>query len=189
MATFTIFRETSLPSELAASAVYLIAPSADSALLEIVATTAAGDAARHVINKADVQDLIDASMANAGASDLLVVDDISARDALSPAGNVFVQVIDATGDSTVKAGGARYLYRKSTNEWIKTSEDESMDVTFTWAKIQGGPSSSPNAIDDAVNKAHTHANKTELDEIGENAAGELTYAGKQVKLEYSATAW
>ena len=189
MATFKIYRETALPRTLQPYALYLIAPSGDPNLMEVVSTNADATATRHVINKADIQSMIDSSMASAGTSDLLIVADIAARDALSPGANVYAYVQDATADSTVDSGGATYLYDYANTTWIKTAEAESMDVVLQWASIQGGPSSSPANIDDAVTKRHAHANKTELDKIGENAAGEMTYSGTQVKTEYSSTAW
>jgi hypothetical protein len=189
MANLKIFRETALPGVLEAYALYLIAPASDATLLEIVAVAADGTTARHVINKSDIQGMIDASMAAAGANNLIIVADITARDALAPETNIQVYVQDATGDATVASGGATYLYNLSATTWIKVSEAESLDVVLAWANLQDKPSSSVTDIDDAVTKRHSHANKTELDNIGENGAGELTYKGTQVKTEYASTAW
>lgn len=188
MATLKIYRETALPGSLVPYGLYLIAPPGDATLLEVVAVNADGSASRHVINKADIQGMIDASMAAAGANNLVIVDDITARDALDPDQAIQVYVVDATGDATVESGGATYLYRPTTSAWIKISEAESLDVVLSWANIQDGPSSSAADIDDAVTKRHTHANKTQLDKIGE-ADGEMTYNGVQVKTEYASTAW
>lgn len=188
MSTFQIFRETALPGTLVPRAIYLIAPSADADLVEIVVANADGSATRHVINKSDIQGMIDASMASAGTSDLIIVADVAARDALTPTTNVYAYVTDATGDSTVASGGATYLYNFSATSWLKVSESESMDVVMNWASIQGRPTSAVADIDDAVTKRHTHANKTQLDNIGE-ANGEMTYNGSQVKTEYSSLAW
>lgn len=188
MSTFKIFRETALPGTLQPYSIYLIAPASDPTLVEVVVTNNDGTASRRVINKADIQAMIDASMASAGANDLVIVADIAARDALAPDGNLYAFVTDATGDATVASGGATYLYNHATTTWLKVSEAESMDVVLQWANIQGGPSSSPANIDDAVTKRHSHANKTQLDQIGE-AAGEMTYNGVQVKTEWGSTAW
>lgn len=95
---------------------------------------------------------------------------------------------DATGDATVASGGATYLYNVAGAAWVKISEAESMDVSLNWAALVGRPSSAVADIDDAVAKRHTHANKTELDKIGE-AGGELTYNGAQVKTEWGSTGW
>lgn len=188
MATLKIYRETALPGSLVPYGLYLIAPPGDATLLEVVAVNADGSASRHVINKADIQGMIDASMAAAGANNLIIVADITARDALTPASNVQVYVTDATGDSTVASGGATYLYNKTAGTWLKISEAESLDVVLSWSGLTDKPTSSVADIDDAVTKRHTHANKTQLDQIGE-AAGEMTYNGVQVKTEYSSTAW
>lgn len=50
-----------------------------------------------------------------------VVADIEARDALTGM-NVGDQawVIDATGDSTVSTGGAKYIYQSKESGWVKT---------------------------------------------------------------------
>lgn len=188
MATLKIFRETALPGTLVPYAIYFIAPASDATLLEIVVVDAAGTASRHVINKADIQAMIDASMASAGASDLTIVADIAARNALTPTGNLYAYVQDATGDATVDSGGATYLYNFATTTWIKVSEAESMDVVLSWSGLLDKPTSAVADIDDAVAKRHSHANKTQLDQIGE-AGGELTYNGLQVKTEFSSTAW
>lgn len=189
MANLKIFRETALPGSLTPSAIYFIAPASDAVLVEIVVTNAAGDATRHVINKADVQGMIDASMAAAGANNLIIVDDITARDALTPDSNIQVFVVDATGDATVASGGATYLYRFSTTSWIKINEAESMDVVLSWSALSGKPTSSAADIDDAVSKRHTHANKTQLDKIDEDGNGNLTYNGALPVTGWASTGW
>ena len=89
-----------------------------------------------------------------------VVADIKARDALTGM-NVGDQawVIDATGDSTVSTGGAKYIYQSKESGWVKTAEAESMDVVLKWANLQDKPTSTVLEIDDAVSKKHEHANK------------------------------
>lgn len=54
--------------------------------------------------------------------------DITARDGLSLDVGDEVYVVDASADATVSAGGAKYIY-DGTN-FIKTAEDESMDVVI-----------------------------------------------------------
>lgn len=90
-----------------------------------------------------------------------VVNDIAARDALTPVSGMRVHVIDATGDSTVNLGWAEYLYTGS--EWTKVAEKESIDVVLAWANIQNKPTSSVTNIDDAVAKRHAHSNAAILD--------------------------
>jgi hypothetical protein len=188
MANLKIYRETALPGTLQAYGLYLIAPASDPTLLEVVAVAADGTTARHVINKSDIQGMIDASMAASGANNLIIVADIAARNALTPTTNIQAYVQDATGDATVSSGGATYLYNLAATTWIKVSEAESLDVVLSWAGITGKPTSAVVDIDDAVTKKHAHTNKTQLDGIGD-AGGELTYNGVQVKTEYASLAW
>ena len=188
MATFKIFKETTLPGTLQPNAIYLIAPAANPDLVEIVVTNTAGSAPhRRVINRADVQGMIDSSLSS--LSELRIVADIAARNALTPTKALYVYVENATGDPTVASGGATYLYKTSNSTWIKVSEAESLDVALNWSSIVGRPSSSAAAIDAAVGASHTHANKTQLDLIGQNAQGEMTYNGTQVKTEWASASW
>lgn len=109
-----------------------------------------------------------------------VVEDIEARDALIGM-NVGDQawVIDATGDSTVSTGGAKYLYQSEEAGWVKTGEAESMDVVLKWGTLQDKPTSTVLEIDDAVSKKHEHANKTVLDKLGVSG-GKLQFDGAAV---------
>jgi len=50
-----------------------------------------------------------------------------------------VHVVDATGDTTVTAGWAEYIYDATNTTWIKRAEKESMDVVLKWDNIQGVP--------------------------------------------------
>jgi hypothetical protein len=186
--TFKVFKETALPATLQPHSVYFIAPSGTPDLLEIFVTNAAGTTPhRHVINKSEIQTMIDASIG--AANELTIVADIAARNALTPTRAVYVYVENATGDTTVASGGATYLYKMANTSWIKVSEAESLDVTVTWASITGKPTSTPAQIDSAVANSHTHANKTQLDLVGQNAGGEMTYNGVQVKTTWGSTGW
>lgn len=183
MTPFKIYRETALPSPLQAYAVYLVAPPGKADYVEMYVTDATGGKARRIINETDVQAMIATSLSASGQ--MSVVDNIAARDRIvEPKGEVYV--IDATGDSTVKSGGARYL--RHNGQWIKTAETESMDLALTWAALQDKPAGSTAEIDDAVNKRHAHANKTQLDKIGEDG-GQLTYNGKAVTTAWASTGW
>lgn len=183
MTKLQIFRETALPSPLQGYAIYLVAPPTKPDYVEMYVTDATGSKARRVFDEDAVKALIASSLSSAGQ--MSVVDDIAARDALpSPKGEVYV--LDATGDSTVKSGGARYL--RHNNRWIKTAETESMDLALTWAALQDKPVSGVADIDDAVTKRHQHANKTQLDKIGEED-GQLTYGGKAVMTGWASTGW
>jgi hypothetical protein len=188
MADFRIYKETTLPGTLQPHSMYIVAPASDASLCEIYVTNAdASTPHRHVLRKSEIQAMIDDSIAAAGS--LTIVADIAVRNALTPSGPVYVYVQDASADATVTSGGATYLYNTTGPAWIKTSEAESMDVSLAWSSISGGPTSTPAQIDAAVTASHSHANKTELDQLGQNGAGQLTYNGVQVKTEWSSTGW
>lgn len=187
MATYQIFKETALPGTLQPHSIYLIAPAARPDFVEMYVTGALAGTVKRVIDSAHVQSMIDAAMSGIGG--LAVVDDIAARDALTPTSNVQVLVLDASADPTVVGGTATYVYRLSNTTWYKVSESESMDLALTWASITGGPSSSPAQIDSAVAAVHTHTNKTQLDKVGEDGNGNLTYNGALPKISWASEAW
>jgi hypothetical protein len=189
MATaLNFYKETALPGVLVANAIYAIPVSGNPSLVELFITNAAGTAARHVLNEADVAAMIAASAA--GGGQLTIVNDIAARDALLPlTAAKWVYVIDATGDATVTAGGATYLYNPNTTSWVKASESESMDLVMSWVNLTGKPTSSVADIDDAVTKRHTHANALQLEKIGEDVGGSMTYDGAPVGANWANAAW
>jgi len=78
------------------------------------------------VNTADVQTLIDTSLADFDSD--VIVADIAARDALSLTRNATVHVVDASADSTVASGAATYLYNETADTFTKVSEFESLDV-------------------------------------------------------------
>lgn len=174
MATFTISRVTALPGTLDANTVYLVSTGANH--LELYATGNTADA-RRILTETDIQALIDASIS--GLSAVEIVADIAARDALTLTANAMVLVLDASADSTVTSGAALYAYRQSNDTFTKVAEYESMDVTINWSDIVGRPSSTPAQIDTAVANSHTHANKTQLDQIGQSASGDITYNSRE----------
>lgn len=185
---FQVFKETVLPGVLVPHSIYFVAPAISPAHVEIYVTNAAGTVARRVIDAADVQSMINTTIA--GANELIIVTNIAAREALLPLTvSKFVYAIDATDDVTVDSGGATYLYNATTTSWIKVSESESMDVVLNWANIIGKPTSSAAAIDDAVAKVHTHANKTQLDKIGEDGSGNMTYNSSLPHIGWDSTSW
>lgn len=122
-------------------------------------------------------------------SNIKIVADLAARDALDPSVNKLVLVLDASDDATVDSGAATYIYNFDESEFVKIAEHESMDVTLEWADIQGGPSSTPAQIDAAVADSHTHANQAELDKVGEDAQGRLTYDGQVVGTFWDSSDW
>ena len=188
MATFQVFKETAVPSELTPNAVYFIAPPGKPGFVEIYVTDNAGTAVRRVIDDARVQTMIDAAIAGASGG-LVVVDDLVARDALTPDGALEVLVVDATADPTVASGWARYVWMVSSTSWLKLSEGESQDLILSWGNLTGKPNSTPTQIDAAVADRHQHANKTQLDKIGQDAEGNFTYGGSRPLSIWSSEAW
>lgn len=186
---FKTHRVTELPASLEAYSVYYVAPAGTTDYVEIYVSSADGSTARRVINEADVRTLISEEMTS--LAEIHVYDTIAARDEAGVTESQFAFVVDASGDETVSAGGASYVYNKTATSWVKTSESESMDLIFNWDKIVGKPTSTASAIDDAVTKAHTHINKTSLDKIGQDVAGNLTYDGKTIagSTQWTTTNW
>jgi hypothetical protein len=188
MALVKFFKVLALPGVLEANAFYLVENGnfCESYLTDDAAT------AKSIGNSAMIAavagPLIAAQLA--AMNRVEIVADIAARNALASADyNQLVLVLNATGDATVAAGAASYVFRNSDNSWIKVSEYEGMDVALTWAAITGKPASAVALIDDAVNKRHDHANKAALDKIGDNA-GSMTYDGQPVgATNWTATDW
>jgi hypothetical protein len=174
MASFLVERVTALPGLLAANTLYLVATGTDHVEVYVTGNTAV---ARRVFNEADVEALIDSRLA--GVASVQVVADIAARDALQLTENTQVMVLDASADATVDSGAATYIYRASNDTFTKISEAESLDLALQWAAIVGRPNSSAAQIDAAVAALHTHANKSQLDKIGQNAGGDFTYDGRE----------
>ena len=187
MAAVKIYRETALPGTLQANSVYLIAPAGSPNYVEMYVTGTAATTVKRIINEDDIQAMISASLA--GLSGLDIVATIAARNALTPSNGSMCLVLDATGDATVQAGAAMYVYQLATTTWIKVSEYESMDLVLEWSAIQNKPTSAVADIDDAVSKRHSHANKTQLDKVGEDGDGLLTYNGLLPKIAWDSTAW
>jgi N-acetylneuraminic acid mutarotase len=125
----------------------------------------------------------------AGASNIFVVPDIAARDALAPTVVTQAIVVDATADTSVALGSATYVYDPVGDAWQKIAEHESMDVVLQWANIQGRPTSTAAEIDDAVSKRHSHANLTSLDKVGEDAGGLLQFNGDYVDPALRVAEW
>lgn len=182
----TFHQVTALPGTLVGDAIYAVATGASA--IELYITNNDGSLARRIINEADVQALIDAATIAAGSS-FVIVADITERDALGLTDNKLVLVLDASADVTVGAGSALYAWRQSTTSFIKVSEFESLDITVNWSDIQGRPSSSAAAIDAAVANSHTHGNKTEIDKIGQDGDGNLTYDGNLPHIGWDTNNW
>ncbi len=181
-----IERVNALPATLSGSTMYVV-KSSEAGLADVYFTNNDGTEARHVIKKSEITDMINTSIGN--FTNIQLAADITARDALSLARNALVLVLDATDDATVSNGAALYLYDVATTAWHKVSEFESMDVTLTWDAIQGRPTSTVAEIDNAVAKAHVHANKAQLDKIGEDADGVLQYNGAYIEAQIAVNEW
>ncbi len=188
MSVVKLFRETALPSTLEANSIYFIAPTATPEFIEIYVVGNTSSVVKRTVTKSDVLQWINEALSSA-AQEVYIVNNIAARNALNPTRPTFAYVIDATGDSTVSSGGATYLYNPNTESWIKIAEWESMDLVIQWSSIQGRPTSSPADIDDAVSKRHTHTNMTQLNKIGEDSNGFLTYGGQYPRIAWNTTAW
>ena len=117
MTIYSVHKVTELPTPLVANAFYLVASGANH--LEIYVTGTAASTVRRLLNPSDVAALIKADIDKLGT--LEIVDDITARDAMSLSTNAMVLVLDASADSTVNGGAATYAYRKSDTLWIKIS--------------------------------------------------------------------
>lgn len=185
MAVLSVHKVTALPGSLAANTVYVVAPPSNPNFVEIYVTSTSAEAKR-VIDEERVAEMIAAAVA--GVENLLYAADITARDALVLTANAKVYVADASADSTVTSGGATYFYNHAEEEFIKTSEEESMDIALNWAALADKPSSSVADIDDAVSKKHAHTNMTQLNKIGESG-GNLTYDGNLPSTGWASTAW
>lgn len=64
---------------------------------------------------------------------------------------LFVLVLDATGDPEVVSGSALYLgtYNdQDVRQWTKVLTGESIDLVISWAHILGAPNATPQEIDD-----------------------------------------
>jgi len=190
-----IFRETTLPGLLEAYSIYMIAPTGaeNSDYVEMYVTDSMGNA-RRIVNRNDINLLI--SDALASVNQITIVADITPRDAFIAPGTTeatpkYVFVIDATADNRVTSGGATYLYNNdpAVKNWILVSMANDMDMAVSWENLSGKPSSSPSDIDNAVSLRHSHANKTQLDKIGEDANGLLTYDGVLPLTGWQSTSW
>lgn len=183
---FKIYKETALPSKLEAHSIYLISTTEKPDYYEMYVTNADGTKAKRQFGEQDVRTLL--AEFNASKGQLSVVETIANRNAIPQkvvGTEVFVK--DATQDPTVKSGGARYLWDGT--QWIKVSETESMDINQSWGALRDKPNSSVQQIDAAVANSHTHSNISQLNKIGEDSSGNLTYGGNPVKTEWSSNNW
>lgn len=190
MAYLNIERVTALPQTVRPSTLYVVR-SAVTDLVELYFTSNDGLDIRHVINKSEIQSMINQYVVNATSSltDIKIVSNVAARNALNLTANGLCLVLDATADSTVSAGAALYIYDATGLTWSKVAEYESMDVQLLWGSIVGRPTSTPAAIDDSVSKTHTHSNKLLLDKISQDGDGNFLYDGNYPKAALDIDQW
>lgn len=191
MATISFKRLTAVPSSPANDTMYFITQGSNH--FEVYIKGNAASSMRRILTSSDVNGLIDAKVA--GLSALKVVATIAARNALTITSNALVLVKDASADTSVSSGAALYVGEPDDGDadalpqWTKVAEFESMDVTLSWANIQGKPASTAANIDDAVAKKHVHTNATQLNKIGQDASGNLTYDSALPKIGWDEAAW
>lgn len=174
----TISRVLALPETLAPETMYLVKSGAQ---LTVTVTGTTGAVVASTVTMGDVNAAISSAIGSLDMSNSVeFAADIAARDAMTLTKSAFVYVQDATGDATVTAGAAMYLYNLTAETWTKVTEYESMDLVLSWANLQDKPTSTVAAIDDAVANAHIHENKAALDLIGVDENGQLTYNGEVV---------
>lgn len=178
MEFLNIKQVAALPETVEPTTLYFV-KSSEAGQMEVYLTDATGTQTRHSFTKGEAQTMINNALTN--FSNMRVVADVAARDALAPDRVMIAYVVDATDDTTVNAGAASYLYDPATTQWVKIHEYESLDVQLVWSSISGRPTSTVGQIDDAVAKAHTHANKAVLDKLSEDAEGNLMYNGAYIK--------
>ena len=183
--TIKFSKVNTLPGTFEGSTIYIVKDS-DVSFAEMYISNSSGSAVRRLPTRTDIDTAINSAVA--AASNVKVVADIAARNALAPSIVTIALVIDATGDASVTSGTATYVYDVNNSTWVKISEFESMDFIVQWANISGRPSSSTSAIDDAVTKKHSHANLTVLDGLSD-ASGDLKYNGNYVDPVLRATDW
>ena len=189
MNALNIHRVNSLPATLEASSIYYVSNVANPELVEIYMTGNDADTVKRTINQADVDAWINLALADVESSTVLIAPTIAERDALALSRSTLVLVIDATGDSTVKAGAATYIYDASSQQFTKISEFESLDLVQSWDNIVDGPESTPEQIDESVLRSHAHANSAQLAKVGQDAQGEFTYNGQYPLARISSEEW
>lgn len=185
MAVVKIFKTTSVPATYGPNEIYFVSSGVNK--VEVYVSNSAGTGLRRVLNESDVQTMINTSLSS--LTEISVVADIAARNALNPTTSRYVFVRNATGDATVASGAAAYIWDVTNTAWVKVSEFESMDVSFSWAGLTGKPTSSPAAIDAAVGQAHSHGNLTQLNLIGQDGNGDLTYNGNNPRARVETVDW
>ena len=193
-----IAKVTALPPQntRTANTMYLVGNAGSADSLEIHMTSADGATTLHVPTKSEISTMIGGQLAT--FNNIRVVPTYTAMTALVAENrSMVIMVLDATGDNSVTTGGAAYILQATgttqapTADFFKIYEFEALSENFVlnWSAIVGRPTSSAAAIDDAVSKAHTHANLVTLDALDVNQAGDLTLNGVAVGTVLTTADW
>lgn len=185
MSVMKLRKVPALPSTLEASTMYFV-PGASSDLFELYVSDKTGSSVRRLPTSADIGNAINTALA--GLSSVKVVADIAARDELAPTTVTQVMVLNATADTSVTSGTATYVFNPVDSSWTKISESESMDLVLQWDNVQGRPTSTVAAIDQAVSDSHTHTNKALLDTV-EVVDSEVKINGDFIRPHLEEEAW
>ena len=170
-----------------ANTMYLVGNTNFADSLEIHMTSSDAAATLHVPTKSEISAMIGSQIAS--YNNIRVVATYADMTDLSIENrSMVVMVLDATADTSVGSGGAAYVLQATGTveapvaTVYKIYEFESLNENFVlnWSAIVGKPTSSADAIDDAVAKAHSHANVALLDGLATNGDGNLTLNGVAV---------
>lgn len=181
MATpFTIIRLTALPATLEANALYVVNPIGQPVGQNDVELTFTGNTASAVAKsysrtaaKEDIEEAL------AGNQSVFIFENIAQKNAEVPLVDAIGYVKDTTGDPEVNGTSAFYVYQLATGLWtLATSSGGETEVS--WEQITGGPTASPEAIDQAVADSHTHLNQDVLDKLSVSEENTLMYDGELV---------
>lgn len=180
-------RLNELPETVQPSTMYIIKNPNRADLVDLYFSNIHGSGTQRVYSSEDIQNYVDYQVG--GISNIEVVANIAARDALVPSRTVVALVTDATGDNTVRSGAATYLYNPTNYQWVKIAEFESVDVTFQWSALENKPISTAEAIDQTVIAKHAHSNSALLAGVGEDELGGMLYKGISKGTVLSASEW
>jgi len=155
-----IIKVLSLPVTLAPNTIYATKDGASGSILHLTNTLGS------VVFSTPSLAVIDSRVASVTGGIVVYSTYADMTSSAAPTTNTMLHVIDATGDTTVLAGGATYLYVLSTANYVKISEFESMDLILSW--------------DNILNKPAVLATLSET-------AGKLYYNGAEVAMVSTAT--
>lgn len=184
MSKFKIVRVNNLPTTYTPSTMYILKKS-ESGFAEVYYTNNDGTALVPGITEQFITDKF-VSLLASGLGQVNIVETIEDRNSISKNGNCLIMVIDSRGDEYGSNGTVLYLYHSATLKYYRISVFNSYgDGSQTgsggasnWEELLGRPLSAPAQIDEAVNMAHSHDNKSSLDRIGVTSDGILTVDGR-----------